>query len=110
MKHLRYVYYIMPFLFVIWGIALAHLIERFWPFLKEAADKTLDVLAPNLPKQRLRTGLIGAVLLFTLFANAASIKTVAMLAGVTVPPMTKPPEWDVASEALEPYLDGCGAC
>ena len=106
MKHLRYVYYIMPFLFVIWGIALAHLIERFWPFLKEAADKTLDVLAPNLPKQRLRTGLLGAVLLFTLFANAASIKTVAMLAGVTVPPMTKPPEWDVASEALEPYLEG----
>ncbi|MEM8949946.1 MAG: hypothetical protein AAGC99_11510 [Pseudomonadota bacterium] len=106
MKHLRYVYYIMPFLFVIWGVALAHLIERFWPFLKEAADKTLDVLAPNLPKRPLRAGLIGAVLLFTLFANAASIKTVAMLAGVTVPPMTKPPEWDVASEALQPYLEG----
>ncbi len=105
MKHLRYLYYIMPFLFVIWGVALAHLTLRFWPFLKDATDKTLDVLAPNLPRRALRNGLIGAALLFTLFANAASVKTVAMLAGVTVPPMTKPPEWDVASEALEPWLE-----
>ncbi|MGI9485579.1 MAG: hypothetical protein ACR2RF_06805, partial [Geminicoccaceae bacterium] len=105
MKHLRYLYYIMPFLFVIWGIALAHLIERFWPFLRDATDRTLDVLAPNLPRKPLRTGLIGVALLFTLFANAASIKTVAMLAGVTVPPMTKPPEWHVANEALEPWLE-----
>ncbi|MGI9485794.1 MAG: hypothetical protein ACR2RF_07915, partial [Geminicoccaceae bacterium] len=106
MKHLRYLYYIMPFLFVIWGVALAHLTLRFWPFLHDATDKTLDVLAPNLRRKPLRTGLIGAALLFTLFANAASIKTVAMLAGVTVPPMTKPPEWDVASEALGPFLEG----
>ncbi len=105
MKHLRYLYYIMPFLFVIWGVALAHLIERFWPFLKDATDRTLDVLAPNLPKKPLRTSLIGAALLFTFFANAASVKTLAMLAGVTVPPMTKPPEWDVASKALEPWLE-----
>lgn len=106
MKHFRYLYYAMPFLFVIWGMALAHLLERFWPFLKDATDKTLDVLAPNLPRRPLRFGLIGAVLLFTLIANAASIKTVAMLAGVTVPPMTKPPEWDVANEVLEPWLEG----
>lgn len=105
MKHLRYLYYIMPFLFVIWGIALAHLTERFWPFLKDATDRILDMLAPNLPRKPLRAGLIGAALLFTFFANAASIKTFAMLAGVTVPPMTKPPEWDVASEALDPFLD-----
>ena len=105
MKHLRYLYYFMPFLFVIWGVAIAALIERFWPFLKEAADKTLDVLAPNLPKRPLRHALIGAALVFTLFANAASIKTIAMLAGVTIPPMTKEPEWHVASEALQPWLD-----
>ncbi|MGI9500799.1 MAG: hypothetical protein ACR2P3_12230, partial [Geminicoccaceae bacterium] len=106
MKHLRYLYYVMPSLFVIWGIALAHLVERFWPFLQEATDKTLDILAPKLPRRPLRIGLIGAALLFTFFANAASIKTLAMLAGVTVPPMTKPPAWDVASEALDPLLDG----
>ena len=105
MKHFRYLYYAMPFLFVIWGIALACLVERFWPFFKDATDKTLDILAPNLPRRPLRFGLIGAVLLFTLIANAASIKTLAMLAGVTVPPMTKPPEWEVASEALEPWLE-----
>ena len=105
MKHMRYIYYVMPFLFVIWGIASAVLIQRFWPFLKDATDKTLDVLAPNLPRRLARNGLLAAVLLFTLFANAASIKTVTMLAGVTVPPMTKPPEWDVASEVLEPWLD-----
>jgi hypothetical protein len=105
MKHLRYLYYFMPFLFVIWGVAVAALTERFWPFLKEATDKTLDVLAPNLPKRPLRNGLIGAALVFTLFANAASIKTIAMLAGVTIPPMTKEPDWEFASEALQPWLD-----
>lgn len=106
MKHFRYLYYAMPFLFVIWGIAIAQLTLRFWPFFKDATDKTLDVLAPNLPRRPLRTGLIGAALLFTFFANAASIKTAAMLVGVTVPPMTKPPAWDIASDALEPWLDG----
>jgi hypothetical protein len=105
MKHLRYLYYFMPFLFVIWGVAIAALVERFWPYLKEATDKTLDILAPNLPKRPLRNGLIGAALVFTFFANAASIKTIAMLAGVTIPPMTKEPEWDVASDALQPWLD-----
>jgi hypothetical protein len=105
MKHLRYLYYFMPFLFVIWGVAIAVLIERFWPFFKDATDKTLDSLAPNLPKRPLRNALIGTALVFTLFANAASIKTIAMLAGVTIPPMTKEPDWDVASEALRPWLD-----
>ncbi|MGI9418371.1 MAG: hypothetical protein ACR2RA_11095, partial [Geminicoccaceae bacterium] len=105
MKHLRYLYYVMPFLFVIWGVALAHVVERFRPFLRDATDKTLDVLAPNLPRPALRNGLIGAALVFTLFANAANIKTLAMLAGVTVPPMTRAPAWDVASETLEPWLE-----
>jgi len=105
MKHMRYLYYVMPFLFVVWGVAIAQLLERFWPFFKEATDQSLDVLAPNLPKRPLRIGLIGAALVFTLFANGASIKTLAMVAGVTVPPMTKPPKWDVASEELEPWLD-----
>ncbi len=105
MKHLRYLYYFMPFLFVIWGVAIAALVERFWPFFREATDKTLDILAPNLPKRPLRNALIGAALVFTLFANAASIKTIALLAGVTIPPMTKEPDWDVASDALQPWLD-----
>lgn len=105
MKHLRYLYYVMPCLFVIWGVALAHLWERFRPFFLEVTDKTLDALVPNLPKRPLRIGLIGAVLIFTLFANGATIKTLAMLAGVTVPPMAKPPEWQVAKEQLEPWLE-----
>ncbi|MEZ5931565.1 MAG: hypothetical protein R3F54_06370 [Alphaproteobacteria bacterium] len=106
MKHLRYLYYVMPFLFAIWAIAIAHVAERFWPFLKDATDRTLDIFAPNLSKKPLRTALLGAALLFTLFANAASIKTVAMLAGVTIPPMTREPDWTAASEALQPWLDG----
>lgn len=105
MKHLRYLYYVMPFLFVIWGVALAQVTQRFWPFFRDAADRSLNILAPNLPKKPLRTALIGSAVLFTLFANAASIKVIAMLAGVTIPPMTKEPEWQVASEALEPWLE-----
>ncbi len=106
MKHYRYLYYVMPFLFVIWGVAIAFVIERFWPFFSEAADRTLDVLAPGLPRRPLRIGLIGGALLFTLFANAATIKTMALLAGVTVPPMTQPPAWDAARDELEPWLEG----
>ncbi|MEL6961834.1 MAG: hypothetical protein AAFO01_03710 [Pseudomonadota bacterium] len=105
MKHLRYLYYFMPFLFVIWGVAIASLIERFWPFLKDATDKTLDILVPNQPKRPWRFAVIGAALVFTFFANAASIKTIAMLAGVTIPPMTQEPDWEVAHDVLEPWLD-----
>jgi len=105
MKHYRYLYYVMPFLFVIWGLALAHMVERFWPFLKEAADKSLEALLPTLPRRPLRNGLLAFALAFTLFANAATIKTLALLVGVTIPPMTKPPAWDVAYEELQPWLD-----
>ena len=105
MKHYRYLYYVMPFLFVIWSVAIAHLIERFWPFLKEAADRTLEALLPTLPRRPLRNALLASALLFTLFANAASIKTLALLAGVTIPPMTKPPAWDVAHQELQPWLE-----
>ena len=105
MKHYRYLYYVMPFLFVIWGAALAHVIERFWPFFSDAVDKTLDALVPYLPRRPLRIGLIASALLFTVFANAATIKTAALLAGVTIPPMTRSPDWDVAYQELEPWLD-----
>ncbi len=104
MKHLRYLYYVMPALFVIWGIALAHVWERVAPFLVEVTDKTLDFLAPGLPRRPLRVGLIAAALGFTIFANAATIKTAAMLAGVTVPPMTEPPDWQAARATLAPWL------
>jgi hypothetical protein len=54
MKHLRYVYYIMPFLFVIFGIALAHVSQYVYGYLSVAIDRTLSLFAPRAPRRPMR--------------------------------------------------------
>ena len=48
--------------------------------------------------------LLAGALGFLLLANAATIRTVALLADVTVPPEQPRTNWPAAREALEPWL------
>jgi hypothetical protein len=104
-KSLRYVIYLQPFLFLLWGLALAWL----GPRLRRLAADLLASLAPvvALPPpwpERLAKALLAGGLLFLLLANTATIRTAAMLAGITVPPELPPTRWDLARPALEPRL------
>ena len=49
--------------------------------------------------------LLAGALGFLLLANAATIRTVALLADVTVPPEQPRTNWPAAREALEPWLE-----
>lgn len=102
-KSPRYLQYAMPFFFVLWGIALAQLLATLRRFMAETAS---HAVAP-LPRFRraAATALIGASLLFVVFANGATVKTAAHLAGITVPPLEPPVRWDAVQGALLPWLD-----
>lgn len=102
MKHIRYIYFAAPFLFVLFGIALAQL----WPLLRTLTlDATERALARfGLQRGGARLAVLVASMLFLLAANAAFVKTAARLADVTIPPMQRAPGWAAAKPILEPLL------
>jgi hypothetical protein len=104
MKGLNYVSFALPFLFVLWGMALACVWTRVCGFVLEVTDSALRGLGiPPLPA--IKAGLIAATVAFVVLANTATIRTATMLAGVAVPPEVKPPDWAAAAEPLRPWLD-----
>lgn len=101
-KALRYIAYAQPFLFVLWGIALAAL----WPRLMAFADRLRGRLTDQLGGSRLlaATLMVGAVL-FLGVGNAATLRTVALLADVTIPPEQPRTNWPAARAELAPWLE-----
>jgi len=104
MKDLDYIFYAFPFLFVIWGIALACVMTSLRNFIVDIAGRGLATLGIT-PKASLITTVIACTIGFILLANTASIRGVAMLAGITVPPEVTPPDWAAAAEPLRPWLE-----
>lgn len=102
-KNLRYFAYLTPFLFVLWGIGLVAVWRRLVDLVRELllgafhglahpAARTLSVVAVTL------------TVLFVALANAATVRTVALLADVTVPPEVPAPRWERARPLLEAEL------
>ena len=104
MKALNYIFYIIPFLFVIWGIAFTSVITGLRNFTIDVASRGL-VAVGIAPKRWLVTTVIACTIGFMLLANTASVRAVAMLAGVTVPPEVVHPDWAAAAGPLRPWLD-----
>jgi hypothetical protein len=103
-KSLLYASFALPFLFALWGMAFAYLSTHLRGFVPEVVNGALRGLGiPRSPA--IVTGLIAASLGFVLLANTATVRTAAMLAGVTVPPEVSPPDWAAAAEPLRPWLD-----
>jgi hypothetical protein len=104
MKDLDYLYYAFPFLFVIWGISFTFVIKRLRNFFLDVAARGLGALG-LAPKAPIVMTAIVCSIGFILLANSATIRPVAMLAGITVPPEVTPPDWAAAAEPLRPWLD-----
>lgn len=102
-KSMRYVYYALPFLFVLWGIALAEVGPPLWRFVR---SRTAEVLAAvGIGDRRVAGGLAFLLVLLSAMAtNGMAIKTGAHLAGVYLPTNPAPPDWAAAYEALDPWL------
>ena len=84
MKDRRYISFILPFLFVLWGIALAEA----WPFLRRCVAMTsrraLNRLLPGSASPAAAWTLLTLSVLFVVAANGASMRTLFQLAGLNV--------------------------
>ena len=104
-KSLRYIAYAQPFLFVVWGIALAALWPHLLGFVRMVRARLVGGVGGLGGGARLVGALLAGAMGFLVLANAATIRTVALLADVTVPPEQPRTNWPEAREALEPWLE-----
>jgi hypothetical protein len=114
MKDRRYISLFLPFLFVIWSIALAEA----WPFLRRCiaitARGSLDRLAPGLATRPLRWVVVGLGVAFLVASNGAPARTLFQLAGANVVAdgggaeireSRRIADWAGAREPLQPWWD-----
>ena len=106
LKNIRYLYGVMPFFFVIWGIALQEIgatLFRYFHGLVPAAFAPLF----RVPFPRVLTGLVLAVsLLFVLGANAAFERSLRLIDGRETALLLgkKRWEWLEARDMIDPWL------
>ena len=80
-KGVRYIYWSMPFLFVLWAIALADVWPRLWRFLGDAAARALP--GPGGRRRAVPSATLAVVLLVTLGAQGAVLKSLGTFADTT---------------------------
>lgn len=101
-KSLRYVYFALPFLFVVWAIALV----RVWGVLRdavlEATNRVVGHIGPGW-RGPLRAGLIVASIAFLLLSNGSSARTLLRPLGVHLGEGFSA-NWPVAVPQLEPWV------
>lgn len=104
-KSLRYFSYAQPFLFALWGVALAEIAAPLGRFGRDLIRRLQAVLAELTPwPLSLARALVLGAVLFLLAANAAWLRTVTLIADIPVPPELPATEWPLARPALEPLL------
>jgi hypothetical protein len=104
-KNLRYMAYAQPFLFILFGLGLAAVL----PWMARAGSHFKQQLETHLATvglagRRLPDVLLWSSLLVILVGNAALLRTVTLLAEITVPPSRPPIEWQATRPAVAPLL------
>jgi hypothetical protein len=103
-KAMRYFTYAQPFLFVIWGIALAEVWPRLRAFLEEVVTRALVRLRLGHLGRPGLLAVLAVVLGFAVAANGALVRTTANVLGIVIPPMQRPADWAAAKEPLAQWL------
>jgi hypothetical protein len=103
-KHFIYIYFIMPFLFVVWAVALARLGYVLWRCIVTATERALAQLAPELPRRPFQWGLIGLGVLFLIVSNGAPARTLLKPFGITLGADETLADWATAAAVLQPWL------
>jgi 4-amino-4-deoxy-L-arabinose transferase-like glycosyltransferase len=104
MKHFIYIYFIMPFLFVVWAVTLARLGHVLWRCIVTATERALAKLAPDLPPRPFEWGLIGLSVLFLMLSNGAVARTLLKPFGIAMSADESSADWATAVTALQPWL------
>ncbi len=114
MKDERYLFFALPFLFVLWGMALAKAFDYLYPWMTGAADRVLRHLAPYLPTRPVRWSLIAAGLVFLLASNGGVVKGLMLFAGthlvvdeggLAMASGLHRTNWPMAKPTLKPLVD-----
>jgi hypothetical protein len=107
-KSLRYIAYAQPFLFALWGIGLAAIIKSsagLFTWLSERLTPHFTWFAGAQARTFARAFVVVAAL-FTVLVNPAWLRSVTMLADITVPPQMPRNDWLAAKSILQPWIDG----
>jgi hypothetical protein len=105
MKTQRYLVFALPFLYVVWGIALA----AAWPWLRAGvlavSDRAARALAPGLPRRPTITALLALTVVFLLVVHKATATLLFMPLGRRVPDPAPRYDWTEAQSLLAPELE-----
>lgn len=104
MKHLNYLYFVYPFLFVLWALALVHAFRALRALAANAAAGTLRQLAPTLATRRAPVVLIATGLAFLVLANGATARLFLKPLGIRLTADESAIDWAPAAAALAPRL------
>src|SRR5690606_34012002 len=114
MKDQRYLFFAMPFLYALCGMALAQILGPLWRWLNAATDRAATALLPSAWRRPAKWLALGASALFLIGANGSTAKTALMFAGVRlsadgdgigIGQEHDGDAWSAASAALEPWLE-----
>jgi hypothetical protein len=113
MKDDRYLFFALPFLFILWAMALAKAFDYLYPWLQNATDRVLRRLAPYLPNRPIRMGLIAAGVVFLIASNGGVVKGLMLLSGahlvaaeggVGMVDRLERTNWEIVKPFLQPKL------
>jgi 4-amino-4-deoxy-L-arabinose transferase-like glycosyltransferase len=105
MKHFKYMFFLCPFLFVIWAITLAEVLGYLRRGLVTVTDAALRQLDLKLDRPPVRWAVIGACLVFLALANGAPARTLLLPFGIQLQPEGAPVDWEAAKDVLQPWFD-----
>ncbi|MBK8907748.1 MAG: hypothetical protein IPM60_07545 [Rhodospirillales bacterium] len=104
MKGYRFIYFIMPFLFVIWGIALQAVAGSIKRHCLKAGETATAPLLARLRMPASCCGLFAVALVAAAAIGPPLARSAAILAGLTDTPLKLDDRWPEVSEAVKPWL------
>jgi hypothetical protein len=108
MKHFVYIGFVLPFLFVIWAIALARAAEPIGQWLVATTDRAIAQVAPPLYGRGARWALIAASVLFLIVSNGGPARTLLKPFGIAMGADETSVDWRSAASALRPWIQQTG--
>jgi 4-amino-4-deoxy-L-arabinose transferase-like glycosyltransferase len=105
MKQFKYLAFLLPFLSVVWAIALAEVFTVLREAIVSVTDRALEAVAPDLPRRSTRYLLIAGCIAFLILANGATARTLLLPFGIQLNPEGAPVDWEAARETLQPWVD-----
>jgi len=104
-KSWRYIFFAMPFMFVIWGIALGKVFTSLQVWLVETIDQARQAIVPRWPRKAVAAAVLAATVVFLVFSNGAPPRTLLKPLGFGISGATRSGDWAGVSPYLKPWLD-----